>query len=1009
MSDQNENNKNLSDNKGKVSDQEVDSAMDSTMGAINLPKNEEQGITDTNINIPNSNDQELDSGAFPTKKRKPSLFKRLFSRKPKSFNPVSKKSEPQTEKKSKKPLLANYINIWFCDPDLERGKQILFYSLRLLLLVLSASLLFVIYDLTGMIEESGHPAQQIFQIGFIVALVLTFVFFIIRFSPGWVVTIPLSFLALLLSYGVYNYHTADLLYFQYGAKPLSQWLNSFYVLVILYAALIHVVAIARSMWSRILFLILYLICLAPIALNIYQGVDLEYSFFGYGFLSDLPSFFYQPIYILFHVLFPLLIVILLLSSLGTSKVAVKVAARGFSRSLLIIVAMVLVTNFALLQKNRITHLFNLMIPKDLDVGAVEIDVLNQSLRLETVNYKKYGQDDSRSRYKMTLKKGQKNNNEYLLQVVDEFNFPVKNLAKRNFKLYSDGQVIKNFKLKEIPDINYKRGVYILDVELKLKGNLINWDHKKNQFSLKDSIEFQISDLSKIKQFIVREGDKTILDLTDPKQDKVNLPLHYLAEGTYKIDVRALDKFDQEIFSELFEIKIKPITDVSIYAPRLGDTVGDELSVLVHPGSNSRKSIKKVSYFIDDKMVHEADTLNYYQSLDIADLSSGEHELMVKLETKKGQKQQKVSFKKNDSISEIKIKKPTMGFFALRQTKVLYDLISNDQDKIAGVKVYVNGNEFNDYVLENNEFVLPVSRWSHSELFLTLQATLESGEKVSDWVHINKGLSILDLTFDTDTLNFLNYKSVSMILDASISQLDNWQGKEKWQQIKKLTGDANIDSKIKRLKPSVLIFGDSKPHYYADCSDFRVLVAPGSYNLPIYKRKLMEIRPSGVSALYKSIKKAYSFNPEKIFIFTDSADSCRKNLPKAVKKVIKDKNAQMVIFALGKMNIKDKDDLKELAQMTGGHFYQPDNFDIMYNTLLKELELSYELYSENELIVRESLDRRRFRLVPGQYTLKIPYGSDLKEVSIDIENGTRTSLMVEGKEKKIHVKVTKIRM
>lgn len=244
------------------------------------------------------------------------------------------------------------------------------------------------------------------------------------------------------------------------------------------------------------------------------------------------------------------------------------------------------------------------------------------------------------------------------------------------------------------------------------------------------------------------------------------------------------------------------------------------------------------------------------------------------------------------------------------------------------------------------------------------------------------------------------------MDASISNLDSWQGKEKWKYIKKIVTDPKINDKIKTISPIYILFGSKIPNYYKDCSDFEVIVKPGKYNQALLKKSLMDVKPSGVSALLNSLKKAYGYKPEKIFIFADSSDACKGDLTSSLKTLIrKNKNTQIVVFVLGQIRKADQLQLKELAEKTGGKFYQPDNYEILLKTFLSELILSYELYSQGELIKREPLGSRKFRLVPGTYTLKIPYGNKYKSEDFVVRNSLTTTLVIHGKNNEVHIKET----
>ena len=303
----------------------------------------------------------------------------------------------------------------------------------------------------------------------------------------------------------------------------------------------------------------------------------------------------------------------------------------------------------------------------------------------------------------------------------------------------------------------------------------------------------------------------------------------------------------------------------------------------------------------------------------------------------------------------------------------------------------------------------MSRWFQSEMYVTVQAALDNGTKLSDWVQINKGLSLLELVFDKKSLSFLNYKNTVVVLDGSISHLDNWQGSEKWRVLRKIVSDPDVDSRIESLKPTYLLFGAQKPHYYNDCDDFEWLIKKGKYNATLLNRKMSQYNPNGVSAIVNTLKEAYRNKPDKVYLFADNRDSCTTSFSKIKKIISKSKKTQVIVFAMGEITASSKKWLTKLAESTQGKFYQPDNFEELKQNWLSEMVLSYEIYQKGKLVSKESLGEKKFYLPPGEYTLKIPYATKLKDLHFSLENSSKTSLLISGKGKNLEVKETKSRL
>lgn len=983
--------------------------LNSTMMSIDISKLDLNGSTRTDIKISSLDEEDTGDDVFDQNLlRKPSLFSRIKQKFLLRF--ASKSTKPRTSQSRDLPKFLKYfVGSWICPHEQALPAKIIFYVFRFLILSLSIYLHSIVVNLILTSLDTDHPAKNIFVIGGGVDLGLVLLTIIFRMSASWLATLPLTVLAVYFVIGIFSFHSADLLYFSYNGLSISDSLNYFFLLVLIYTLLTAVVVVFRNIAARILVGLICSIGLVAIGLNFHQALPFEFSLHGAGILEFIPYYFLYPSYFFLHVVLPVLVVLFLFNSFGTSKVFSKIQARGYARSLTLLLCVTSALGLGLLQKNRVFHLGNFFMPYALDVAASEIEVFNQKLRVETSNFKRHAGNDDKSRYKMNLKKGLKDD-QYLLQVVDEFNFPIKNLSKSDLILYADGKRIKKFDLVEIKDMALNRGSYLLTVKLESKQALVTWDKPAKVMSDKDKLVFKITDLSKVKRLVARQGEETYLDVKAPTQEVYSLPLSYFESGPYELTVMAYDEYEQNVFEGTIAFTTKVGSDIALLSPVQGDSVGNDLSVLIFPKSVDRSEMTSIAYKIDDAVMLETTNPVFFTSLDVSTLQEGAHTLAVLITTGKGTITKTVTFYKKSNSPELTITRPGMGVFALRDTEITFDVPSEPAAKLAGVKIFVNGTLFEDYSLKDKSFSLPVSRWEQSELFVSVQGVLEDGTNVSDWIQINKGLGVLEIDFDIKSLDFINYSNVAMILDASVSHLDHWQGKEKWYWIKRLVMDTKTEEKIKIFKPSMIVFGHTKPYYYNDCSDFEVVSEKSGYNPIILKRKLNEIKPSGISSLLTSLKKSFAQKPDKIFVITDSRDGCKNRMANELNKLKKiSPKTQVVVFVLGQPSKKDLAELTQLAETTGGRFFQPTNYEALRKTLLDELELTYELHSSNEMIVREALGSKKMRLVPGKYVLKIPYGSTTKEVDFVLQNGTKTKVKISGKDKAIHVNVNESRL
>jgi hypothetical protein len=973
--------------------------LNSTMMAIDVGSLDLSDIdTKTEVKIEMPTDDEIIQEKLEKKK---SPVARFFS---KIFQPRFDKSSSQKELPS---FLSRLIDVWVCQPNTTAMHKVLFYVLRLLLIGLAVYLhmfLFEFFEAADAHQGTRIAYTVLLSVdGVIVLLALLF-----RLSPGWLVAAPVAVLSLFFGYLAIFFDTADIQIFSVYGRPLISVLHEFYIGVLGYVFFMGVFIIARNLLSRVFLGLLALLSVAPMIFCHLQAFNLEMSLFGSGLLAKIPTFYLQPTYLSLQVFIPLMAFILLFMGFTYGHASSVKIRRGFARSLTFLLFALMVTNFSVMQKNRVFHVMNFVFPQSLDVGGVNMEILNHNIRVETKNFHKQAGLDKNSRYQFTLKKGQKDN-QYLLQVVDKFEYPVRNLQKSDLVVYNDGVKIKKFSFKEEPAVNDKRGNYIITFNLDAKNRLITWDRKTKTYSNQDRITFELSQLSKIKRFYVGYQDEALLDIVNPKTEKIQLPLNYFNKGDYILKVSLFDRNNEEVFNDKIKLTISQGASFSLLSPLKGDSVRSSLPVLITPQFADQKGIQSVTYYIDKKVVYKTHEALFYHSLDIRDLAEGDHTLAVVVQTTRGKLEEKVNFVKQEESPELVILKPHMGAFSKNDAAVTFDITQAKGRAIAGISLFVNGNNFTDFTIEDKSFVLPISRWFQSEIYLTVQATLDNGVKVSDWVQVNKGLSVLDLEFDAQKLSFLNYEDVVVLIDASISNLDNWQGKEKWRFVKKIVTDNEIDKRLGDLNPSVIVFGAEDAHYYSNCNDVKEVIRKGRYSKALLRRQLSLYQPNGVSALTKALKEAYKRKPEKIFVFADNKDSCSSSFKPIDKLIKKSEKTQIDVFVLGQITKESEKWLKKLTQKTGGNFYQPDSYNHLKKNWLGEMSLSYELYMNDHLIERDALGSRKFYLAPGLYKLQIPYGLKRKEMAFTLENNTTTKLKISGDKGDIQVKEIRSRM
>jgi hypothetical protein len=326
---------------------------------------------------------------------------------------------------------------------------------------------------------------------------------------------------------------------------------------------------------------------------------------------------------------------------------------------------------------------------------------------------------------------------------------------------------------------------------------MTWETKKKYLNT-DKVVFTLADLTRVKRLVVKTQEETLLDVVPPVNGLVEFPLYYFDSGEHQLSVSLFDDLSQEIFAKSFSVVVEIKSGFDILSPLEGDVVGDQVVILVSPRNLETAAELSVIYQLGDTVVAQTNGVQFLQSLDLSDQGS---DVVITVKMMRGVNEigKKVKVKHVPSAPSLEITKPTLGTFSLRTSSVEYKLNGSDKP-IVGLRVLVNGLVFSDYQDQKNSFELPVARWQMPEIFLSVQATLEDGQRVSDWVQVNRGLGVLDLVFDTKSLGFVNFKKFAVILDASVSTWDNWQGQTKWEVLRDLVLAPEIENKIKNYNP-----------------------------------------------------------------------------------------------------------------------------------------------------------------------------------------------------------------
>lgn len=957
-----------------------------------LEKNADELADDLEQNELNSTMMSIDVNQIDTTKAKIPLenFPEVMEKTPTDAEFLDEKLE------KKKFFLARFFRQIFqskklidsVDSSSSFVSKLFFFIIMLFLLGAAVYAQYVLF--TELIESfsNHHPERYVF-LG-VVSLQAFLSFFVIwkRGSVGWLFALPFTVLTLIFAQGALFYHTADPLFFSIQGRPISQILTYFYVFSLVSLCLVGFYHVFKNIFLKILFGFLLLFSLLAIGLPDYLGVKLEFGFFGPDFLSIIPFDYLQPLYLCFHFVFPLIFLLFFVSSF----ISETKRCRAFARSFSLFLVSLLILNFALMQKNRVFHVFNYFFPLHLNMGSIEMKEGGLKIKVSTKNFSAFESSDILPRYHLTLDYKNKQK-KYLLQVVDEWGFPVKNL-KADDLVVSVGTKPSHLTLIEDKKLSLEKGSYTFSVKAEPEEESVKFLNMKKNYLNSDFINIEFSSTKNFKKILIRNENKIYLEADISESHKISFPLFYFNAGPKDLELLVFNDSGQEMEHRSFSFVVEKNPEVLILSPLEGDSINKHFTILLQLEGQPPDSVTKQAYYINNRLVLEFDHWVHFTELPFEGEEKIE-ELKVVVETPAQTLSKTIKLSQQESAQNIMITAPGQGEFTEPQTKVSYQLSGSDS-KMKDLTVFVNGYRFEDIQMTDQSFLLPVSRWETDKIYLSLKANLEEGQQVSTWVQFNKGMSELQLVFHGKSLNFLNLGKAALILDASASQADSWQYKTKWQAIKEALLAPEIEKKLTILDPSFFLYGNTRSTRFVDCSDAQNISSKPGYNKTQLKKILDGAAPKGVSALLAALQMAYKEKPAFILAFADGSDFCHPSLVPHLQSYFKYSPQTKVSFiSVGMIAESGQKELRRVAEMTGGKYFQPRDTEALNKVLFESLAFHSELFFQGEKILKIPLEDKVFQFSPGDYVLKIPFENEVFEIPFKLDHGTKTILEISG--------------
>jgi Ca-activated chloride channel family protein len=145
--------------------------------------------------------------------------------------------------------------------------------------------------------------------------------------------------------------------------------------------------------------------------------------------------------------------------------------------------------------------------------------------------------------------------------------------------------------------------------------------------------------------------------------------------------------------------------------------------------------------------------------------------------------------------------------------------------------------------------------------------------------------------------------ILFLVDGSLSMRNEWKGGTKWNTATEVLHDlADSIQKIPNTEMGMRVFGHLYPEPDKNCRDSRLEVRIDSNNAKAIQKKLLEIRPKGITPLVYSIERSATdfgnvMAKNIIIIITDGEDACEGD-PCSVSLTLQQNNIVLRPFIIG---------------------------------------------------------------------------------------------------------------
>jgi Mg-chelatase subunit ChlD len=224
---------------------------------------------------------------------------------------------------------------------------------------------------------------------------------------------------------------------------------------------------------------------------------------------------------------------------------------------------------------------------------------------------------------------------------------------------------------------------------------------------------------------------------------------------------------------------------------------------------------------------------------------------------------------------------------------------------------------------------------------------------------------------------LAQRAVEIVLDASNSMWGRMQGQPKISVAQQTLRDA-LGWLPEDLELGLRVYGHRKRYSQRDCRDSELLAAHGTHNRDAIRTAIGGVIPRGQTPLAFSIDQVADdfgdFRGEKaIVLLTDGIESCGGDPVEAARRLQQGGRlpVHVIGFGLGRRDDEDEEQLRGIAEASGGRFLTAANAEELREALAVTVGTPFRVFRDEDWVASGTLGADdRILLPPGEYAVRL---------------------------------------